>query len=105
MRIDPDTCRDPDLLNVEVRRLRAVIAAGAPTLTDNEREAFAWGINWLFARFIMDDNPTARRDIKTLQQLFARLDVTNPMPIEISADVSSHPTSDRIYVSSKDSND
>jgi hypothetical protein len=28
MRIDPDTCRDPDLLAAEVRRLRAVIAAG-----------------------------------------------------------------------------
>ena len=28
MRIDPDTCRDPDLLASEVRRLEAVIAAG-----------------------------------------------------------------------------
>jgi hypothetical protein len=33
MRIDPDECRDPDLLAAEVRRLQAVIAAGAPTLT------------------------------------------------------------------------
>ena len=39
MRIDPDTCRDADLLAVEVRRLRAVIAAGEPTLTDAERKA------------------------------------------------------------------
>ena len=39
MRVDPDTCRDPDLLAAEVRRLRAVIAAGEPTLTDAEREA------------------------------------------------------------------
>jgi hypothetical protein len=39
MRIDPDECRDPDLLAAEVRRLRAVIAAGEPTLTDEEREA------------------------------------------------------------------
>jgi hypothetical protein len=30
MRIDPDTCRDPDLLAAEVRRLRAVIAASHP---------------------------------------------------------------------------
>jgi len=38
MRIDPDTCRDPDLLAAEVRRLQAVIAAGEPTLTDEERD-------------------------------------------------------------------
>jgi hypothetical protein len=39
MRIDPDTCREPDLLAAEVRRLQAVIDAGEPTLTDAEREA------------------------------------------------------------------
>ena len=39
MRIDPDECRDPDLLAAEVRRLRSVIDAGEPTLTDAEREA------------------------------------------------------------------
>ena len=57
MRIDPDTCRDHDLLAVEVRRLRGAIAALADqdatlavqggsvtvtmdaTLTDDEREA------------------------------------------------------------------
>jgi hypothetical protein len=39
MRVDPDTCRDPDLLAAEVRRLRGVIAASQPTLTDDEREA------------------------------------------------------------------
>jgi len=39
MRIDPDACRDPDLLAAELRRLRTVIAAGEPTLTDAEREA------------------------------------------------------------------
>jgi siderophore synthetase component len=38
MRIDPDTCRDPDLLAAEVRRLQGVIAAGEATLTDEERE-------------------------------------------------------------------
>jgi hypothetical protein len=37
MRIDPDSCRDPDLLAAEVRRLRAVIAAGEPKLTVEER--------------------------------------------------------------------
>jgi hypothetical protein len=39
MRIDPDECRDPELLAAEVRRLRTVIAAGEPTLTAEEREA------------------------------------------------------------------
>jgi hypothetical protein len=39
MRPDPDACRDPDLLAAEVRRLRAVIAAREPKLTDAEREA------------------------------------------------------------------
>ena len=39
MRVDPDTCRNPDLLAAEVRRLRAVIASATPTLTDAEREA------------------------------------------------------------------
>jgi len=35
MRIDVDTCRDPDLLASEVRRLRAVIAAGDCPDPDN----------------------------------------------------------------------
>ena len=39
MRIDPDTCRDPDLLAAEVRRLQGVIAAGKAAITDEEREA------------------------------------------------------------------
>jgi hypothetical protein len=39
MRVDPDTCRDPDLLAAEVRRLRAVIASAPLALTDAEREA------------------------------------------------------------------
>jgi hypothetical protein len=60
MRIDLTTCRDPDLLAAEVRRLRAAIAALADqdatisvcngrvivtidaTLTVEEREAVAW---------------------------------------------------------------
>ena len=39
MRIDPDSCRDPDLLAAEVRRLRNVLAADDPWLTDAERDA------------------------------------------------------------------
>jgi GTP-sensing pleiotropic transcriptional regulator CodY len=39
MRIDPDECRDPDLLAAEVRRLNAAIDAGSPTLSESEREA------------------------------------------------------------------
>jgi hypothetical protein len=51
MRVDLETCRDPDLLAAEVRRLRAVIAAGDCPDPDNaakpdrltvaEREAVA----------------------------------------------------------------
>jgi hypothetical protein len=37
MRIDPDSCRDPDLLAAEVRRLQSVIAASEPKLTVEER--------------------------------------------------------------------
>ena len=44
MRVDPDTCRDPVLLAAEVRRLRNVLAADDPWLTDSEREAVANGI-------------------------------------------------------------
>jgi hypothetical protein len=43
MRIDLDTCRDPDMLAAEVRRLQAVINSEA-TLTDAEREAIDWCI-------------------------------------------------------------
>ena len=42
MRIDPDECRD--LLASEVRRLNAVIAAGDPALTAEEREAIEFAI-------------------------------------------------------------
>jgi hypothetical protein len=45
MRIDPDACRDPDLLAAEVRRLRAVIESGKPVLTDAEREAMEWALD------------------------------------------------------------
>jgi len=36
MRVDPDTCRDPDLLAAEVRRLRAVIDSGSPVVAHAE---------------------------------------------------------------------
>ena len=62
MRPDPATCRDPDLLAAEVRRLQAVFNSGEPcpyvtgtvtryctltpfTLTDAEREAVAWAVS------------------------------------------------------------
>lgn len=35
MRIDPDTCRDPDLLAAEVRRLQTVIDAMTVVATDD----------------------------------------------------------------------
>jgi hypothetical protein len=41
MRIDPESCRDPDLLAAEVRRLQGVIAAGEAAITDEEREVLA----------------------------------------------------------------
>lgn len=44
VRIDPDTCRDPDLLAAEVRRLRAAIESEPLTLTPAEREAIHWAI-------------------------------------------------------------
>ena len=44
MRIDIETCRDPDLLAAEARRLQGVIAAGKATLTDEEREAIKWAV-------------------------------------------------------------
>jgi hypothetical protein len=65
MRPDVNTCRDPDLLAAEVRRLNAVIAAGESArlsqkcdcpaadnsegqdkLTDEEREAFRLAAEW-----------------------------------------------------------
>ena len=65
MRIDPDECRDPELLAAEVRRLKSVIAAGEPTLTDAEREAIEWAVS--AARNV--DHP----DEDTLRKLLARL--------------------------------
>jgi hypothetical protein len=50
MRIDPDTCRDPDILAAEVRRLQAVIAA-SDTLTDAERTCLAYAIRKMDAEY------------------------------------------------------
>ncbi len=65
MRVDPDTCRDPDLLAAEVRRLSAVIDSGSPTLTDEEQEAIAW-----FAAY--SDTPGEERHAAVLETLIAR---------------------------------
>ena len=67
MRPDPDTCRDPDLLAAEVRRLRAAIDSGSATLTDEEREAIAW-----FS--VYSDTPGEERHAAVLETLIARLD-------------------------------
>ena len=64
MRIDPDECRDPDLLAAEVRRLRAVIAAGEPALTDAERLAL---------EFAVETGCVATHDETTLRKLLERL--------------------------------
>jgi len=47
MRIDPDKCRDPELLAAEVRRLQAVIAASEPTLTEDERANLEFAVDYL----------------------------------------------------------
>jgi len=63
MRIDPDECRDPDLLAAEVRRLQAVIAASEPTLTDAERDAL---------EFVVETGRVATHDETTLRNLLKR---------------------------------
>ena len=67
MRID-DGCRDPDLLAAEVRRLRAVIAAGDPTLTAEEREAVEF-----FVGFHTEGYGPIERNADTLRKLLERL--------------------------------
>ena len=65
MRPDPDTCRDPDLLAAEVRRLRAAIDSCSPAITDAEREAIAW-----FS--VYSDTPGEERHAAVLETLIAR---------------------------------
>jgi hypothetical protein len=71
MRIDPDECRDPELLAAEVRRLQAVIAAGEPTLTDAERDAISEVVDCLTDSGTALANPTITRN--TLAALLERL--------------------------------
>ena len=68
MRIDPDECRDPDLLAAEVRRLKAVIAAGDPALTGDEREAIEF-----FVGFHNEGYGPIERNAATLRTLLERL--------------------------------
>jgi len=68
MRIDPDECRDPELLAAEVRRLRTVIAAGEPTLTDAERDAIYRAEARLRTAYVPDDETAA-----TLRSLLERM--------------------------------
>ncbi len=57
MRLDLNTCRDPDLLAAEVRRLEGVIAAGQPAMTDEERDALKFAIKQL--KYIRADKAAA----------------------------------------------
>ena len=64
MRIDANECRDPDLLAAEVRRLRAVIAAGEPAITAEEREAIELSIS---KRLDLDAIYTLRKLLERLK--------------------------------------
>jgi hypothetical protein len=64
MRPDPEACRDPDLLAAEVRRLRAVISAGEPHLTESEHDAL---------EFAVETGRVAIHDDATLRKLLERL--------------------------------
>ena len=72
---------DTDLLAAEVRRLQAVIAAGEPTLTDEEREAVARSIDECVATAgLANDRATidaADRAAATLRSLLQRLGGTS----------------------------
>jgi hypothetical protein len=57
VRLDLNTCRDPDLLAAEVRRLEGVIAAGQPAMTDEERDALKFAIKQL--KYIRADKAAA----------------------------------------------
>jgi hypothetical protein len=82
MRVDPDTCRDPDLLAAEVRRLRAVIAAGdcpepdnaakPDRLADAEREAVERACRFIASTMPYESQHGAE-DYQTLRGLLERL--------------------------------
>jgi hypothetical protein len=71
VRIDPDTCRDPVLLSAEVRRLQTVIAAGEPSLTDEEQRAIEWAAEMMEVGSL--PNSLNRRDARVLRGLLERL--------------------------------
>jgi len=59
MRVDPDACRDPDLLAAEVRRLRSVIdAEHAHGLT---HDPVAWAVNHAHGTTVWCSEAEARR--------------------------------------------
>ena len=68
MRID-DECRDPELLAAEVRRLKSVIAASEPALTDEERNAILWACSLLEPR----RDGRCAETAKTFRKLLERL--------------------------------
>lgn len=70
MRIDPDTCRDPDLLAAEVRRLRNALAADDTWLTDAEREAVRYMI--AAGKFGQRDEALTEEHAATLRGLLER---------------------------------
>jgi hypothetical protein len=72
MRIDPE-CRDPELLAAEVRRLQAVIAAGEPTLTAEERAAIEVAISGMYRPDVHHLTPQAPTHVDTLRKLLERL--------------------------------
>jgi hypothetical protein len=79
------------------------VAGSSPavgSLTDEERAAIGEMLH-----LIATKHEDYGREAHYLRTLLERMTVAKPMPIEISAEVSSHPISDRIYVSSTDSND
>jgi Arc/MetJ family transcription regulator len=75
MRIDLDTCRDPDLLAAEVRRLQGVIAAAEATLTDEDREAVHYMLRhaaWAAANGAFADSADYRIHHDTVSRIAGR---------------------------------
>ena len=78
MRIDPDNCRDPDLLAGEVRRLQAVIAS-EQTLTHKERDAVEVALEFCERT----DRPLPTSDqLAALRSLLERTLTTHTKPDE-----------------------
>lgn len=83
---------DSERMRAEIARLR---------LTAEEREAIMSAV-WDCEQA---GCVTDAKILLGLVERFGHSPVTNPLSKEISAEVSSHPKSDRIYVSSQDSSD